>query len=109
METFRLATIPPRLCSRKPTASASATSTAARLSNAFYNILVAAGLAVKKSHKAAEHGKGRSARREQNDLSFHCLRHTATSLLKNAGVNEAVAMEFIGHDSPAVSRPVHPH
>lgn len=78
---------------------------AGNLSNEFYNILVAAGLAQKKTHKAdPEKPKGRSARREQHEVSFHSLRHTATSLLKNAGVSEAVAMEFVGHDSTSVSR-----
>jgi integrase len=71
------------------------------LSNDFFNILVAAGLAQKKTHKAT--GKGHSAKREQNEISFHSLRHTATSLLKNSGVSDAVARDFIGHDSPAVS------
>jgi integrase len=75
---------------------------AGNLSNEFFNILVAAGLAQKKSHKAT--GKGRDAKREQNEVSFHSLRHTATSLLKSAGVSDAVAMEFIGHDSKSVSR-----
>jgi len=42
--------------------------------------------------------------REQNQLSFHCLRHTAATLLKAAGVSESVAMEFVGHDSASVSR-----
>jgi len=36
-------------------------------------------------------------------LSFHCLRHTATSLLKNAGVSDAIAMDIIGHESKAIS------
>ena len=78
---------------------------AGNLSNQFYNILVSAGMALKKSHKAdPDKPKGRSAKREQNEVSFHSLRHTATSLLKNAGVSEAVAMEFVGHDSKSVSR-----
>jgi len=75
---------------------------AGNLSNQFYGILVASGLATKKSHKST--GKGRSAKREQNEISFHSLRHTATTLLKSAGVSEAVAMEFVGHDSASVSR-----
>ena len=37
-------------------------------------------------------------------ISFHSLRHTATSLLKNAGGSEAIAMDIIGHDSKAISR-----
>ncbi len=75
---------------------------AGNLSNQFYRLLVSAGMAQSKTHKAT--GKGRSARREQNPLSFHSLRHTATSLLKAAGVGEAIAMEFIGHDSASMSR-----
>jgi integrase len=71
------------------------------LSNQFYNILVTAGLAKKRTHESK--GKGRDAKRELGVLSFHCLRHTATSLLKNAGVSDAVARDIIGHDSPAVS------
>jgi len=34
--------------------------------------------------------KGRNASREQNEISFHSLRHTATTLLKAAGVSDAV-------------------
>jgi len=78
---------------------------AGNLSNQFYAVLVAAGMAKKKSHKAdPEKAKGRSAKREQNEVSFHSLRHTATTLLKSAGVGDSVAMEFIGHDSKSVSR-----
>ena len=72
-----------------------------RNSKQFHAILVQCGLAKPQTHKST--GKGRSARREQNELSFHCLRHTATSLLKNAGVSEVVARDIIGHDSAAVS------
>lgn len=75
---------------------------AGNLSNEFYAILVSAGLAKAKTHKST--GKGREARREQNELSFHSLRHTSTTLLKAAGVSESVAMEFAGHDSASVSR-----
>jgi integrase len=71
------------------------------LSNQFYNILVAAGLAKARTHEST--GKGRDAKRELGGLSFHSLRHTATSLLKNAGVSDAVARDIIGHDSAAVS------
>jgi len=39
-----------------------------------------------------------------NKLGFHALRHTATSLLKNAGASDVIAREIIGHDSKAVSR-----
>lgn len=74
---------------------------AGNLSNQFHKILVAAGFADKRSHHST--GKGRNTSRAQNEISFHSLRHTATSLLKNAGVSDAVARDLIGHDSPAVS------
>lgn len=45
-------------------------------------------------------GHGRDGRRRRYDLSFHSLRHTAVT---EAGTPQAVAMEFIGHDSPAIS------
>jgi integrase len=72
------------------------------LSKQFYQILVSAGLAQKRITK--ETGKGGSVKHAQNELSFHCLRHTATSLLKNAGVSDVVARDIIGHESEAVSR-----
>jgi integrase len=75
---------------------------AGSLSNQFYKILTSAGLAEKKSHHKS--GNGRGAQRERNEVSFHSLRHTATSLLKSAGVSDAVAMEFVGHDSKSVSQ-----
>jgi integrase len=71
------------------------------LSNRFYNILVAAGMAKRRPKTST--GKGRDARRKQNALSFHSLRHTTTSLLKNAGTNDAVARDIVGHESRAVS------
>jgi integrase len=72
-----------------------------RLSQQFYDHLVLAGLAKKRDKEAT--GEGRSKKRNVSDISFHSLRHTATSLLKNAGVSEAVAMDIIGHDSKAIS------
>jgi integrase len=96
------------------------------LSKEFRRLLMAAGLAPsaatveeekeqerkrdrerKKARKAGDpsgRGGGRkTSRRSSGGLSFHCLRHTATSLLKNAGVSEAVAMDIIGHDSKEIS------
>jgi integrase len=74
----------------------------AALSNQFYKILTTAGLVEKRDHHG--NGKGRSARRETGGLGFHCLRHTATTLLKANGVSDAIAREIIGHESAAVSR-----
>lgn len=83
--------------------------TTSALSTAFRELLAGVGLVAplaKESvqKKKRKDGKGRSARRESVDLSFHCLRHTATSLLKMAGVGEAVARDIIGHESPEISR-----
>jgi integrase len=71
------------------------------LSNQFSDILAQAGLREKAPHRSQ--GKGRDAKRHSNGLSFHSFRHTAVSLLKDAGVPEAVVMELVGHDSEAMS------
>ena len=71
------------------------------LSNQFHAIMADAGLVEPRSHRST--GKGRDSRRAFNELSFHALRHTATSLIKNAGVSPAVVADIIGHDSPAIS------
>jgi integrase len=73
------------------------------LSNQFYAIMSAIGIVEKReNHKGT--GKGRAAKRNVSKYGFHSFRGTATSLLKNAGVPEAVVMDIIGHDSKAVSR-----
>lgn len=76
------------------------------LSQQFYGILKQAGLVTAERSKAPKDGMGSGRRRARlvNELSFHSLRHTATSLLKNAGVSEAVARDIIGHESEAISR-----
>lgn len=53
--------------------------------------MVAAGMA--KERSKVETGKGHTPRRTVNEISFHSLRRTATSLMKNAGVPAAVAMD----------------
>jgi integrase len=58
---------------------------AGNLSNEFYNILVAAGMVKNKTHKAdPEKAKGRSAKREQNEVSFHSLRHLSNFFYRTA-------------------------
>ncbi|MEI6084646.1 MAG: tyrosine-type recombinase/integrase [Verrucomicrobiota bacterium] len=74
------------------------------LSNQFADILAEAKLQKARTHEKNEDGKGRSAERKASRLSFHCLRHTNTSLLHNAGVSAAVAQEIVGHDSAEVHR-----
>ena len=74
------------------------------LSRQFYELMASAGLVEKRAHrKSSKEGK-RIGRRPSSGVSFHALRHTATSLLKNAGVSPAVVQEFIGHDSAEINR-----
>jgi integrase len=72
------------------------------LSNQFYRVLTAAGLVEKRKNRSK--GKGRSAGRITGGLGFHCLRHTATTLLKANGVSDSITREIVGHESVAVSR-----
>lgn len=75
------------------------------LSNWFADLLADAGLRARKKHhlKKDEERKGRSAARDQSSISFHSLRHTAVTLLKEAGVPAAVVMALVGHDSEQMS------
>jgi len=75
------------------------------LSQSFYQLLENVSLVEARLTKDLSKGQGgRSAPRIKNEISFHSLRHTATSLLKAAGVSESVAMEIIGHESADISR-----
>lgn len=71
------------------------------LSNQFANLLAAAGLRNKVSHKKEK--QGRTGSKTGAQLSFHSLRHTAVTLLKEAGIPQAVVQELIGHDSEQMS------
>jgi integrase len=73
-----------------------------QLSNEFYHILVKAELASPRTKKNT--GKGHGGKRTVNELSFHSLRHTATTWLKEANVPEAVVRDIIGHESTIVSQ-----
>ena len=46
---------------------------------------------------------GRGVGSGTGGLSFHCIRHTAVSLMKDAGIPEAAVMELVGHDSEQMS------
>jgi integrase len=75
------------------------------LSAAFNRILASIGLVGQQIRKLdGPSGVGRSGRRQTNELSFHSLRHTATTMLKMSGATEAVVRDIIGHDSAVVSR-----
>jgi integrase len=74
------------------------------LSNQFADLLSQAGLREKKAHrKTGENGVGRGVGSATGGLSFHCIRHTAVSLMKDAGIPEASVMELVGHDSEQMS------
>jgi integrase len=74
------------------------------LSNQFFEVMASAGLVQSRGDHQKKEGKtGRGARRQLSDISFHALRHTATSLLKNAGVSDVVTRDIIGHESAAIS------
>ena len=72
------------------------------LSNRFADLLAQCGLRTKKPHDIIV-GDGRDGRRQRHELSFHCFRHTACSILKESGVPQGVVMELIGHYSEQVS------
>jgi integrase len=71
------------------------------LSNQFSDLLVACGLRGPQPHRSK--GIGRTGKRAGSDLSFHSLRHTAVSLMKDAGIPDAVVMALVGHESAAMS------
>jgi integrase len=71
------------------------------LSNQFADLLVAAGLREPQPHRSR--GIGRGGKRTELELSFHSLRHTAVSLLKDAGVPDSVVQALVGHESAAMS------
>jgi integrase len=89
-----------------PKAAAMAEKHTGTISTKFYDeILAPAGL-VKSRPKAdaKANGKGRAAKRQTSELSFHSLRHTFTTWLKSAGASNALAQMIVGHDSEVVSR-----
>ena len=71
------------------------------LSNDFNLLLSKAGLIEKRDYRQY---RAEGNRRRYAGLSYHCLRHTLTSLLKSAGASSAVAGDIVGHDSEAMSR-----
>jgi integrase len=73
---------------------------ASNVSRWFAQLLSRAGLrGPYVDHKSR--GIGRSHRRTREELSFHSLRHSATTVLHEAGVPASVAQALIGHDSEA--------
>ena len=73
------------------------------LSNQFADLLAEAGLREKKPHRKNGNNAAPSNSNGIGALSFHCLRHTAVTMMKEAGIPAAVVMELIGHDSEQMS------
>ena len=73
------------------------------LSNWFADLLAEAGLREKKKHRKSTESVGRGRRSSAGSLSFHSLRHTAVSMMKDAGMPMAAVMELVGHDSEQIS------
>ena len=76
------------------------------LSNQFADLLAEAGLRAKKAHRKnpADSGTGRGRGSSTSGaLSFHSLRHTTVTMMKEMGIPAAVVMELVGHDSAAMS------
>jgi integrase len=72
----------------------------ASLSRAFADLLIQAGLREALPRRS---GAGHDGRRNSNALCFHSLRHTAVSLLKDAGIPQATVEELVGHSSAKIS------
>jgi integrase len=74
------------------------------LSRQFHKLLASAGLVPPEQSQPKNSGEAIGLkRRTVHPLSFHSLRHTTTSVLKNLGVNAATVMDIVGHQSTAVS------
>lgn len=74
------------------------------LSNWFSDLLAEAGFREKKTHHKKGEGVGRGRKSSAGALSFHSLRHTAVSMMKDAGMPMAAVMELVGHDSEQISQ-----
>jgi integrase len=66
-------------------------------------ILIPAGLMLPRPKHHASTGKGRKAKRQVNEVTFHSLRHSLVTMLKATGASNALAQMIVGHDSAAVS------
>lgn len=75
------------------------------VSRDFMAVLYKAGLIALDPMRAGKKSRGDgdvSMKRVRNELSFHSLRYTATTMLHEAGVPFALVQEIVGHDSKDV-------
>jgi integrase len=76
--------------------------TSASLSTQFGGLLERASL--RPAYRRPRPGTPRNARHRMSPLTFHSLRHTAVSLLKDAGIPQAVVQELVGHSSAQMNQ-----
>ncbi len=76
---------------------------ASPFSQEFYDLMATAGIVAERDAKKKAEGEGRSARRKEQKIGFHNLRHTFVTHLKIGGAMDSVAKELAGHGSDAVS------
>lgn len=75
------------------------------LSQAFANeVLIPAGMMPPRDPDKKSEGKGRTGKRQVNEVSFHSLRHSFVTMLKATGASESMAMAIVGHRSPLISK-----
>lgn len=72
------------------------------LSRQFYELMAQAGLVEERPHTGT--GNERKGKRNVSEISFHCFRHTLTSMLKSANVSSAIVEELVGHESSAINQ-----
>jgi integrase len=73
-------------------------------SKRFHRLLYEAGLIEKRGRRKGRVENPNPSRRTTSELGFHSFRHTATTMLKAAGVSDSVAKAIVGHESAAVSK-----
>lgn len=71
------------------------------LSREFGEVLGRCGFRREMVHRKLEGRTGEA--RTVFELSFHSLRHTAVSMMKNAGISPAIVQDLIGHESVEMS------
>lgn len=73
------------------------------LSKQFRALLVKAGLAEPRRNRETGTGN-RGVKHKCDELSFHSLRHTFVSWLKDMGATDSIARDLAGHESADVNR-----
>lgn len=73
------------------------------LSRGFRHIMVKAGLVTPYEHQRERAEKGDTSK-QVSELTFHSIRHSNATWLRDVGASESTAMELLGHDSKSVDR-----